>query len=81
MTIAGAPLFSPPRGVRTAAGSRAAGISIVPTWYRLNWVETMPNRYEFDDLDQFLDPGACGYPCTASSLPALQCRKEDRKMF
>ncbi len=37
---------------------KAAGMSIVRTWYQWNWVETMPNEYEFDDLDLFFDTAA-----------------------
>ena len=36
----------------------AAGMSIVRVWYSWNWVETLPNRYEFDDLDLLFDTAA-----------------------
>ena len=36
----------------------AAGMSIVRVWYSWNWVETMPNVYEFDDLDLLFDTAA-----------------------
>ncbi|MAE60839.1 MAG: hypothetical protein CMJ49_05710, partial [Planctomycetaceae bacterium] len=36
----------------------AAGMSIVRVWYSWNWVETLPNQYEFDDLDQLFDTAA-----------------------
>ncbi len=35
-----------------------AGMSIVRAWYCWNWVETMPNVYEFDDLDLLFDTAA-----------------------
>ena len=36
----------------------SAGMSIVRCWYSWNWVETMPNVYEFDDLDRLFDAAA-----------------------
>ena len=36
----------------------AAGMSIVRVWYSWNWVETLPNHYEFDDLDRLFDLAA-----------------------
>jgi len=36
----------------------AAGMSIVRSFYSWNWVETMPNHYEFDDLDLLFDTAA-----------------------
>ena len=36
----------------------AAGMSIVRTWYSWDWVETLPNHYEFDDLDRLFDLAA-----------------------
>ena len=36
----------------------AAGMSIVRVWYSWNWVETLPNHYEFDDLDRLFDRAA-----------------------
>lgn len=38
--------------------SRAAGMSIVRVWYSRNWVETLPDHYEFDDLDLLFDLAA-----------------------
>jgi hypothetical protein len=37
---------------------RAAGMSIVRAWYSWNWVETLPNHYEFDDLDLLFELAA-----------------------
>ena len=37
---------------------RAAGMSLVRVWYSWNWVETLPNHYEFDDLDHLFDLAA-----------------------
>ena len=37
---------------------RAAGMSIVRVWYSWDWVETLPNHYEFDDLDRLFDLAA-----------------------
>ena len=36
----------------------AAGMSIVRVWYSWDWVETLPNHYEFDDLDRLFDLAA-----------------------
>ena len=36
----------------------AIGMSIVRVWYSWNWVETLPNHYEFDDLDLLFDLAA-----------------------
>ena len=36
----------------------AAGMSLVRAWYSWNWVETLPNHYEFDDLDRLFDTAA-----------------------
>ena len=36
----------------------AAGMSIVRVWYSWDWVETLPNHYEFDDLDWLFDLAA-----------------------
>ena len=36
----------------------AAGLSIVRVWYSWDWVETLPNHYEFDDLDRLFDLAA-----------------------
>ena len=36
----------------------AAGMSIVRVWYSWDWVETLPNHYEFDDLDLLFDLAA-----------------------
>lgn len=36
----------------------AAGMRIIRAWYSWNWVETLPNHYEFDDLDLFFDLAA-----------------------
>ncbi len=35
-----------------------AGMSVVRVWYCWNWVETLPNHYEFDDLDVLFDLAA-----------------------
>lgn len=37
---------------------RAAGMSLIRVWYSWNWVETLPNQYEFDDLDHLFDLAA-----------------------
>ena len=36
----------------------AAGLSIVRVWYSWDWVETLPNHYEFEDLDRLFDLAA-----------------------
>ncbi len=36
----------------------AIGMSLIRVWYSWNWVETLPNRYEFDDLDLLFDLAA-----------------------
>ena len=36
----------------------AAGLSIVRVWYSWDWVETLPNHYDFDDLDRLFDLAA-----------------------
>ena len=36
----------------------AAGLGIVRVWYSWDWVETLPNHYEFDDLDRLFDLAA-----------------------
>ena len=36
----------------------AAGMSIVRVWHSWNWVETLPNHYEFDDVDLLFDLAA-----------------------
>ena len=36
----------------------ATGMSIVRVWYSWDWVETLPNHYEFDDLDRLFDLAA-----------------------
>ena len=37
---------------------RAAGMSLIRVWYCWTWVETLPNVYEFDDLDLLFDLAA-----------------------